>query len=123
MTINQVHDRLANVALIYFAALAVWGTWRFLRKQGISPAFWGATVIAELILALQGVLGITLWLNGVPPAPIHIMYGAVGLMALPAVYMYTKRRTDRPEMLMYAVVALITVGLIIRAMSTALPGG
>jgi hypothetical protein len=119
MTFSQVHGALANACLYYFIALAVWGTWRFIRKQGVASNYWGALVIAEILLALQFLLGGYLWLAGFRPArSIHVLYGIVSLLALPGVYMYTKGRTERPEMLMYAVVALITVGLILRAMFT-----
>ncbi len=127
MSITQVHAALANTGLYYFLILAFWGTWRFLRKQGLDPSYWGALVIAEILLAVQFLSGGYLWLVGLRPArSVHVLYGLVALLALPGVYMYTKGRTDRPEMLMYAVVALITVGLILRAMFTgevALPGG
>jgi hypothetical protein len=119
MTLGQVHGALAKACLYYFIALAVWGTWRFIRKQGVDSNYWGALVIAEILLALQFLLGGYLWLAGFRPArSIHVLYGIVSLLALPGVYMYTKGRTERPEMLMYAVVALITVGLILRAMFT-----
>ncbi|HNB50901.1 MAG TPA: hypothetical protein PK530_03115, partial [Anaerolineales bacterium] len=52
----------------------------------------------------------------------HYLYGIVGPMALPMVFMYTKGRQERPELLMYATTTLITVFLIIRAMVTAQVG-
>ena len=127
MSLSQLHAALANTGLYYFLILAVWGTWRFIRKQGLDSSYWGALVIAEILLAAQFLIGGYLWLVGFRPArSVHVLYGLVALLALPGVYMYTKGRTDRPEMLMYAVVALITVGLILRATFTgqvALPGG
>lgn len=127
MTLSQVHGSLANTLLFYFIALAVWGSWRFLRKQGVSSSYWGGLAIAEILLAVQFLLGGYLWIAGFRPArTVHLLYGIVALLAIPGMYMYTKGRTDRPEMLMYAVVTLITVGLILRATFTGeitLPGG
>lgn len=127
MTLSEVHASLANTILFYFIALAVWGSWRFLRKEGVSSSYWGGLAIAEILLALQFLLGGYLWISGFRPArTVHLLYGVVALLAIPGMYMYTKGRTDRPEMLMYAVVTLITVGLILRATFTgqvALPGG
>lgn len=127
MTLSDVHGSLANTLLFYFIALAVWGTWRFIRKEVVSSSYWGALAIAEVLLALQFLLGGYLWIIGLRPArSVHLLYGIVALLAIPGMYMYTKGRTDRPEMLMYAVVALITVGLILRATFTGqvtLPGG
>lgn len=127
MTLSEVHGSFANTLLFYFIALAVWGSWRFIRKEAVSSSFWGALAIAEVLLALQFLMGVYMWIIGLRPArTVHLLYAVVALLAIPGMYMYTKGRTDRPEMLMYAVVALITIGLILRATFTgqvALPGG
>jgi heme A synthase len=120
MTILEMHGRLADTSLYYFILLSVWGYWRFFRKQGIDPSYWGAVVIGEILLLLQSGLGGYMWVLGLRPARwAHYLYGIVGPMALPMVYMYTRGRQNRPEMLMYATTTLITMGLILRAMSTA----
>ncbi len=119
MSLSEIHGSLSNTLLFYFIALAVWGTLRFLRKEGVNPSYWGALAIAEVLIVLQFLLGVVLWFNGFRPArTVHLLYGIVALLAIPGMYMYTKGRTDRPEMLMYAVVALVTVGLILRATFT-----
>jgi len=120
MSLSQIHGQLANTALFYFVALAVWGLFRFFRRQGISSGYWGALVIAELLVLAQGSLGAYLWYSGLRPArDIHILYGAVSALALPAVYAYTRGREQRAEMLLFAVAALVTVGLVLRATTTA----
>jgi len=120
MSLTVIHGNLANAALIYFAILAVWGLIRFARRQGIGSNYWGALVIAELLILAQGTLGAYLWYSGLRPARgIHILYGLVSALTIPAVYVYTKSREERKEILIYAVVALVTVGLILRATTTA----
>jgi hypothetical protein len=110
MSLTVVHSNLANAALIYFAILAVWG----------SSSYWGALVIAELLILAQGTLGAYLWYSGLRPGRgIHILYGLVSALSIPAVYAYTKGGEERREMLIYAVVALVTAGLILRATVTA----
>ena len=124
MSIIEVHSRLANTALYYFLLLTVWGYWRFFRKQGMDPSFWGALVIGEILLLLQSGLGAYMWILGLRPARwAHYLYGIVAPMALPMAFMYTKGKQDRPEILMYGTTTLITVGLILRAMFTATTGG
>ena len=124
MSVIDIHGRLANTALYYFILLTVWGYWRFFRKQSIDPAFWGALVIGEILLLLQSGLGGYMWVIGLRPARwAHYLYGIVGPMALPMVFMYTRGKQDRPEMLMYGTTTLVTVGLILRAMYTAGAGG
>jgi CDP-diglyceride synthetase len=120
MSLTVIHGNLANAALIYFAILAVWGLIRFARRQGLGSNYWGALVIAELLILAQGSLGAYLWYSGLRPARgIHILYGLVSALTIPAVYIYTKGREERREILIYAVVALVTVGLILRATTTA----
>ncbi|HUF40291.1 MAG TPA: hypothetical protein VMN57_17345 [Anaerolineales bacterium] len=119
MTVSEIHDALANTALYYFILLAAWGSFRFLRKQGVDSSFWGALVIAEILLAVQFLLGGYMWVIGLRPARnVHLLYGLVSLLALPGMFMYTKGRSERPEMLMYAVICLVLVGVLLRAIFT-----
>ena len=120
MSLSQIHGNLANAALYYFIILAIWGLVRFFRREGVNAAYWGALVIAELLILAQGTLGAFLWYTGYRPArDIHILYGLVSGLTIPAVYIFTRGREDRAEMLMYGVVILVTVGLILRAVVTA----
>ena len=127
MTISNFHGSLANTILYYFILLAVWGTFRFLRKQGVDSSFWGALVIAEVLLVVQFLLGGYMWVIGLRPARnVHLLYGIVSLLAIPGMFMYTRGRSERPEMLMYAVIALVMIGVLLRAAFTGevqLPGG
>jgi hypothetical protein len=120
MSLVEVHGNLANAALFYFAILAIWGLVRFARRQGVGSSYWGALVIAELLILAQGGLGAFLWYTGHRPGRgIHILYGLVSGLAIPAVYAYTRGREERAEMLIYGVTTLVTVGLVLRAMTTA----
>ena len=120
MSLPEVHGALANAALIYFLLVAIWGLVRFVRRQGVSANYWGALVIAELLILTLGTLGAFLWYTGFRPARgVHILYGLVSGLAIPAVYVFMKGREDRSEQLMYGVVALVTVGLILRGIVTA----
>lgn len=115
-----IHGRLANTVILYVVIMALWGFWRFFRKQGMDSSYWGAVVIAEVLILLQGALGLILYFVGLTPARgwVHILYGIVGAIALPAVYLYTKGRDDRRDVLMYAVVFMFQTGVFMRAMIT-----
>lgn len=116
----ELHLRLANTALFFCVIMAVWGGWRFLKRRGVDSSYWGAVVIAEILILVQGLLGGYLWLSGLRPARgIHLLYGIVSILALPMVFTYTKGREDRPDMLMYCVCFLILIGLLLRAITTA----
>lgn len=120
MTLSDVHARLANTALLFCLLMAAWGAWRFVRKQGLGGSYWGALIIAEVLILAQGGLGAYLWFSGLRPlrGGIHVLYGVVSALAIPLVYAYTRGREERPEMLMYSVTFLILAGLVLRAMVT-----
>jgi hypothetical protein len=123
MSLSDVHGRLANTALFFMIFMALWGLWRLLRKQGLSSNYWGALVIGEILVIVQGLLGGYLWLIGLrPDRSIHILYGVVAALVIPAIYAFTKGGQERREMIIYAVALLFLVGILIRAMGTAMLG-
>ena len=121
MALAEVHGRLANTAMIYCILMAAWGLFRFFRRQGVSGSYFGAIVIAEVLLAIQGLLGLILWFGVATYRPgwVHWLYGIVLLLGAPLVYAYTKGRQERPEMLLYGVAFVIMIALVLRAMVTA----
>lgn len=121
MTLAEVHGRLANTAMIYCIIMAVWGLIQFFRGKGVSGGYFGAVVIAEVLFAIQGIIGLILWfgVSTFRPGWVHWLYGIVLLMGAPLVYAYTKGKNDRPEMLLYAVAFVIMIALVLRAMVTA----
>lgn len=124
MTITDIHARLGNTAMLYFLAIALWGYFRFFRGQGIPSSYWGALVVGEFLLLLQGLIGVYLWFAVSPPwRPIHILYGFVALAMIPGAYVYTKGESGRAEILMYGTATIIGVGLLLRGIATGLPPG
>jgi uncharacterized membrane protein HdeD (DUF308 family) len=123
MTLPQIHDGLANATIMYCAIMAVWGFWRFFRKQGMGSSYFGAVVVAEILLLVQGVIGIILYMGAgrYQAGFMHWLYGIVLVLSAPVVFAYTKGRQERPEMLLYAVAYLIMIALVLRAMVTAGP--
>jgi len=121
MSLPEVHARLANTAMIYCIIMALWGFWRFFKSQGINGGYFGAVIVAELLLAVQGLFGLILWFGSGTHRPewVHWLYGIVLLLSAPVVYAYTKGRQERPEMLLYAVAYIIMIALVLRAMVTA----
>jgi hypothetical protein len=116
---DLLHDRLASTALMYMLIVSLWAFWRFFRKKGIDSTFWGMVAIAEILLILQAGLGIYLWLSGLRPArSIHILYGLLIPALIPGAYFYTKGRTGRAEILIFATATIIIVGLLVRASFT-----
>jgi hypothetical protein len=119
MSVIEVHARLANTAILYIVILAVWAFIRFFRGQGVSSSVWGSLVIGELVIIVQGGLGVYLWfLNLRPERDIHILYGIISAIVIPAVFGFTRGRDTRSEMLIYAASLLFLAGILTRAIGT-----
>ena len=50
MTLSVVHSGLANSATLFVAALGIWALIQRVRGQPLSSGWFGALVIAELLL-------------------------------------------------------------------------
>jgi phosphoglycerol transferase MdoB-like AlkP superfamily enzyme len=134
MPLTFIHSRLANTTVFYFLALAIWGLFTFLMamkkrrtekiiepiESVISSSYWGALIIGEILVIVQGLIGIILWFTGVRPERgwFHILYGIVAVLCIPAVYAYTKGQDRDKEMLIYGVVMLFAFGIALRAIAT-----
>lgn len=120
MALGEIHGRLGYTALYFMVILAVWGIWRYFRKQGVDSNYWGALVIGEILILAQGLLGAYLYFIGVrPERSIHILYGIVTALVIPGVYAYTKGDEHRRVMLIYGSALFISALLILRAITTA----
>jgi len=120
MSLPMIHGRLANTVILYCLALSLWAFWRFFRKQGVDSSYWGALVIGEILILVQGAIGAYMWLINAlrPERGIHILYGVVTALTIPAVYAFTRGRSDRRDMLIYATSMLFLFGISLRALTT-----
>lgn len=120
MSLIFIHNRLSISILLYVIILSCWGLWNYVRKSGVSGNYWGALITAELLILGQGALGTFLFISGFQPGRggMHVLYGIVGALGIPAVYTITKRRNDRKSLLVYAAVMFFTAVIFIRSMAT-----
>ncbi len=114
-----IHNRIAVSAIVFAFIMGAWAAWNYFRGQGVSPSYWGALVIGELLMLVQGVIGILLVLTGARPGDfLHFLYGVLVALSWPAVYVYTNARAGRKEAGLYALVSFFIFGLAIRALMT-----
>ena|SRR3990172_4132108 len=128
MSLTQVHAAIATACLIFSLIIGVYGAARYFRGLGVDASYWGALAAGELLYVAQGVLGVLLLVEGMRPARslVHLLYGVVIIIVLPAAYGFTRGRDTRREAAIYALIGLFLAGISLRAMSTAqfaLPGG
>ena len=120
MSLLEFHGRLGSTAMLFALGLGIWGLFLYFRKQGPSGGFLGGLVIGEVVFILQAVLGGVLYFSGFPLAKaVHILYGALGVLAVPAAYTYTRGGTERRDALIYGFVCLFLFGVALRAITTA----
>ncbi len=114
-----VHDRIAVSAILFAFALGVWAAWDYVRGRDMSPSYWGALIIGQVLMTGQGLIGLLLVLGGARPVDLlHLLYGVLVALSWPAVYIYTNARTGRTQVGIYALVSFFIFGLAIRAMMT-----
>ena len=121
MSIIEVHGRLGNTVLFYTLIMAGWSFWRYFRREGVSSSIWGATVIAEVMYLIQDLLGVFIWISGAGrlSGGMHILYGVVNILILPAIFLYTRGDESPRTMLIYGAAYLFLVGTIYRSIATA----
>ena len=119
-TLAFIHARLSVTMLLFLIALGIWSLWSYLRGEGMSGSLWGAVVIGELLIIVEGLLGAALFTSGYRPArpAIHILYGVFLAIALPGTFSFTRWRAGRGEALIFALVAFFLAGVTLRARVT-----
>lgn len=122
MTLVTIHDRLANTAILFVVILALWSFWRFFRKQKMDANFRGALIVAEILMLAQAALGLAVALTGnfanLDRPPMHILYGAVSVLVIPALYLYVKADERFQGMLVYGISLIFLAFIVWRLMVT-----
>lgn len=123
----------------YWLGVPVWASWVIimvwalvlrLLGAGETPTFWRAVSVAQILLALQVVVGavlLGLWALGLGPPPVpgsafqsvfHVLYGLVfPLVVLVVGHRFAVQGRMAPHTA-FAVVGLVNFGLLFRAWQT-----
>ncbi len=120
MTPSMIHANLANTSLLFAVIAGIWGIVLRVRDKGIDGNYWGILAVGELLFLGQGLLGAYLWISGARPGRmgIHILYGVVLIIGLPAYYAITKGRDDKHAALAYGLLCLFLAAISLRAATT-----
>ncbi len=124
MSILDIHRNLYSTVLIYNVIMLIWSFVIYFRKRSIDSSFWGALAIYATIFIAQGIVGAFMLLRGLSPARgVHTLYGALGVLTIPAVFAYTRGRDTYQEAYAYGWALVFLLGIIIRAATTTTPVG
>ena len=113
-----LHGRLGVALGLYFTALGLWGIVLGLLGSGPSPSFRGGVVIAEVVVVLQGTLGVLLYVSK-GTEWIHALYGLALLAAMPLAASVARDYPPRRMSFALGLAALFSAGLVVRGISTA----
>lgn len=118
-TLILLHEGLARTSILLFIALGVMALFSRLRSQPLGGSWYGAAVIAELVVVVQFILGFVLYSQGLgenlPRAFVHILYACVALVTLPAAYGYFSRIEDENvKSILMAIVCFFLMEVVIR---------
>jgi hypothetical protein len=120
MGLVQIHDGLADTAVLFVAALALWALALRITSRPLDGTWFGAAMIGEILIIAQGALGGILYLQGgssaLPRPFMHILYGVVALICLPAAQTYFGHLEDEKiKALAMAAVCAFLWGILLRA--------
>ena len=84
MSLNLIHSRVADSAVMFLGILAVWALFQRLRSRPLDGNWYGAALLAEILLLVQFGLGWVLYFQGfdalLPRPFMHILYGVVAVI-------------------------------------------
>jgi heme A synthase len=125
-TIPQfLHNGLSRTATLFLLALGIWAIIQFLRNKPLGPSWYGAAVVAQILLVVQGLLGAWMYLFGGQGALlarpfIHILYGIVAIIALPSAWGYfSNLNEERVQSLAMGLTCIFLWGIVLRSIGTA----
>ena len=115
MSLREVHEAWAWVVVIANAAVGVWALAAHTLAGLRRPALWRATLVAELTVFVQVILGVVLVnADGYPLPRFHAFYGFVAIASIGIIYSYRAQLRHRLYLL-YGFGGLFLMGLGIRA--------
>ena len=117
--VELFHDRLATTIILFFAVAGIWGIIEYVRGGAIGGAIAGILVVGQILVVVQGILGLVLFAWGDRPDDlVHLLYGFTAALVMPFAWTYFRDRNPRQGLLINSLIALFIVGLAIRGMTT-----
>lgn len=128
MGLIEIHKGLSNTAVLFIAVLGIWALVLRFRSRPLDTSWAGAAMIGELLIVAQATIGGLLYLQGLSsalPRPfMHVLYGVIALICLPAAQTYFGHLEDENvKTLAMAATCAFLWGILLRANYVALfPG-
>lgn len=127
---GDVHRFLGYVVVAIFTVGWVWGLGAAIARRGPGERFWTWLTVAQVVAALQALVGIVLLLMGRRPTWLHLVYGfgplvifAIGHAMARELQKTSEGTPPIPPWVVFAAAAFICFGLSTRALMTGLGVG
>jgi hypothetical protein len=126
--VSELHRIAGFLIVAVFAVGWIWGAGAAIVRRGPGERFWTWLTVAQVVAAIQALLGVVLLLMGRRPTDwLHLVYGFGPLLILAIGHAMarelSKTRTERPLVPAWGVfsfAAFICFGLSLRALMTGL---
>jgi hypothetical protein len=120
MSLTQIHDGLADATVLFVAALGIWALLLRFTSRPLNSGWFGAALMGEVLIIGQGALGGLLYLQGLDTELarpfMHILYGVVAVLCLPAGQSYFGNLEDEnTKTLAMAATCFFLWGILLRA--------
>ncbi|NJN17293.1 MAG: hypothetical protein HC822_13995 [Oscillochloris sp.] len=117
--IVRLHSSLQATITLTLLVLVGWGMLAAIRG-GVDRGYLGALAVAQLLLTAEAFLGLILFIAGGAPGrlALHLIYGAVAILILPAAWLWLRDHRGRRNALSYSAICLFLAGIAIRAFET-----
>jgi hypothetical protein len=117
VTLRQLHADVAWVVVGANAAVGAWALAAHWQERLRSRLLWRATVVAEVAIVLEVVLGVALVaIDDYEVAQFHAFYGFVALATIGIIYSY-RHQLRLHLYLLYGLGGFFLMGLALRAIS------
>lgn len=116
LILSDIHTGWAWIVIIGNGLAGLWSLGAIRLPALRTRALWWFTLVAELSIFVQVFMGVALTAGeGIEPAPFHMFYGFVAIIAVGIIYSY-RQQLEHRIYLLYGLGGLFLMGLGIRAM-------
>jgi hypothetical membrane protein len=107
MTLNDLHNILFNMHILYSAILGVWAAVMAARSQSISGNYWGAVATSTILAGIIALLGIIMAAQGLRTARTvtYFIYMSWLVVIMPGLYSLLRGRDDRSAAIAFSILS------------------
>jgi CDP-diglyceride synthetase len=114
-----LHNLGAQALVAFAVVLGLWGAYGYFRHAEVSGGFRSSYLIMAGLTAVQGLVGLALFVVGHRPQTLlHLVYGVFAVLFLPGAYLWAHGGSKRREAVILAAAAWIIAVAYFRGIAT-----